>query len=575
MGTLRSRTGWWPLGGALGRFSVMASGVRLPLAASCQVFNGLYGAAEHESGRLLAVTVSAPEPSEAERLATQYMSQEIILVADTSSSMRGSIAMLQCSLLAFRDLLLQHDPTRCVACAQGTCDTALERRLRERFRLTLIDFSNRAKVVYSHADLNLDFTAAVRALSAGGGTNIPLALQTAFTARSHGTAGVIVFLTDGQSEEELAPGLLAGCPPRTRTIALGYGESFDAQALTLIGEYTHISSEALIPEVFGALALEISETVVADGRLDFRAADNSMRPYVPVAFLAGSAFVGSLHTGRQFTAAFLLLPGEAPPIVSLTWTDVAGRPQSLPATVVAEAGETIAVPAPVRLAYFWLRAGQLVASLRQSFSTALDAVTAELAVWPSPLADGARAAVMSIVRRAETHRDIGNAALAMEATSVMQTSLLECGEVDGSSLGGSALARHFRALAVRSSATQYSAHYLATLGAGRMVVEEAPAETWRRGRPPVPEFSEMQIALPSSFRGSVDMNRTTACLEIPVARGAWRSATASSAGSSGAGALSAAAASAVTTSEGVSPQLRFKRRAESPDLNSRPAKRLQ
>ena len=201
---------------------------------SAKLYSGSYGNTSSNAD-MLAVSLNVP------RIEAPLGKRGIILVVDVSGSMEPSMDIVRASLLAFRDNLVKD---------------------LERISLTLITFSNAAKIVWSQASSE-SFDDAVRNIRTDHSTNMGAGIELAFSSVDLEIPTWIIVMTDGVSNTgmyqrpESFRNLVTTKPKYSQIISLGYGTAFHAETLMSIGAFTYIEDSEKIPIVFGGLSSEI------------------------------------------------------------------------------------------------------------------------------------------------------------------------------------------------------------------------------------------------------------------------------------------------------------------------------
>lgn len=253
--------------------------------------NVRYGPTDKQRGNLVTLSLECDEVR-----TTPQKHKKVILVVDLSGSMLESIPYLRASLKAFRDGVVGFDAT--------LTDEEKEKAFRKNIDLTLIGYSQTAQNLYNTVkgggrswDHIIDAE-----IKAKDTTNIGDALKMAFDCSDRGGCTWIVLMTDGipnhgmKSFDEFQR-LVATRPPGTKIITLGYGDSFDAKLLGMIGEFTHVADKEKIPLVFGSLVNEIQTAWGFDALW----ITSDLGAYTP---LIGKHQIGSLYSERKFTFGF-------------------------------------------------------------------------------------------------------------------------------------------------------------------------------------------------------------------------------------------------------------------------------
>lgn len=150
------------------------------------------------------------------------------------------------------------------------------RRLDARDRVNVISFSDEVDPLFAapHAlegDSRATALAFVDRLRAGGGTDIALALKTAIKAQDKkpGRPRVIVFMTDGQSDAELAMDAAKADTGDVRLFTIGLGKDVNKPLLSRLaaqkrGRFTFIESMKDIKPEVGRLAQSIAKPLLVD-----------------------------------------------------------------------------------------------------------------------------------------------------------------------------------------------------------------------------------------------------------------------------------------------------------------------
>jgi hypothetical protein len=254
--------------------------------------NVRYGPTDKQRGNLVTLSLECDEVK-----STPQKHKKVVLVVDLSGSMLESIPYLRSSLKAFRDGIVGFDV--------ALTDEEKEKAFRKNIDLTLIGYSKTAENLYNSKD---SFSSRKwdqiidTEIKAKDITNIGDALKMAFDCSDRGGCTWIVLMTDGipnhglQSHEEFRK-LVETRPPGTKITTLGYGDSFDAKLLGMIGEFTHVADKEKIPLVFGSLVNEIQTAWGFDALW----LTSDLGAYTS---LIGKRQIGSLYSERKFTFGF-------------------------------------------------------------------------------------------------------------------------------------------------------------------------------------------------------------------------------------------------------------------------------
>ena len=218
-------------------------------------FSGKFGTSD-DIGDIIHVHVSSPympitDPGE----------NMLMFVIDISGSMEESLPMVKSSLLAFRDAILDRNPSEMEKMEPQTRDLLF----RNAIKVRLIVFSNVAEEVWSSdSDQDKYFEDVVINLRTVAMTNMGDALKLAFRLTDPELFTWIVVMTDGESNE--GPCRTAGSfhklivtsqPNNTKIITLGYGNRFDPEVLNRVGNFAYISDKEMIPVVLGNIVEEV------------------------------------------------------------------------------------------------------------------------------------------------------------------------------------------------------------------------------------------------------------------------------------------------------------------------------
>ena len=263
--------------------------------------------------------------------------KHLIFTVDVSGSMSPSIPNLKATLLAVKDYLL------------------VRKLFGKSILMTIIIYSDDANKIWSHFNdkgevVNDDTTyntAVENQVMALNYTNMDagLTLANQWMKQLPTMPTWILVLTDGannkgkmQSAEAIGNYVQATLLDSSLLtyMAFGYGQSFDADVLKAIGNYTQIIEDKDIPEVFGSVISEIISTVafrakiVTDLENELRTTKENIQIIAPlrgmlhpkyapttttvvktvypkdIPFLYGTSIIGNLYQDRHYTCAMKL-----------------------------------------------------------------------------------------------------------------------------------------------------------------------------------------------------------------------------------------------------------------------------
>jgi hypothetical protein len=263
--------------------------------------------------------------------------KHLIFTVDVSGSMSSSIPNLKATLLAVKDYLLVRD------------------LFGKSVLITIVIYSDDANMIWSHFndkgevvnDVATYDVAVEKQIMALNYTNMDAGLTMAneWMEKLPKMPTWILVLTDGANNRgkkqnataigDYVQSVLIDNPLLTY-MAFGYGQSFEAEVLKAIGNYTQIIEDKDIPEVFGSVTSEIISTVgfrakiVTDVENQPQTVKQNVQVIAPlrgllhpkyepttttvikdrhpkdIPFLYGTSSIGNLYQDRHYTCAMKL-----------------------------------------------------------------------------------------------------------------------------------------------------------------------------------------------------------------------------------------------------------------------------
>lgn len=302
--------------GDIGEFQVLAT-----------FHSGRYGP-ENYKGDVISTMIKCNESQD-----VISINKEIIFVVDCSSSMYDSITSLKGGLLAFRDIIIDRNPSDDMRCSYE-----IEKDFKSLCNTKLIIYNDDPQEIYSSNEEYGDWGHSVESIHTKGMTNIGDAIKLAYSKTNPNKCTWIVLMTDGlpnkgKYQTKSSFQLLKNSKPKnTRLITLGYGKEYNSKILTSLGEFTAVESMEYIPSVFGSIANEFKYSWAFGAKW-------KMEKKIPGSkYIVGSSNIGCIYYQREYTMGILL--GKTPENLEnikmeLSFTSVLNMYQvSIPISVV-------------------------------------------------------------------------------------------------------------------------------------------------------------------------------------------------------------------------------------------------
>lgn len=289
---------------------------------SSAVYNGSYGLKSKND--ILITNIECKE-----KILSNSMNKQIILTVDISGSMSDTLPMIKASLIAFRNSLLRQAGEQ----TDDKSDDYLDRKLATLYEMFLIVFSDKARCIWESKDTTALFSQVVEFIESENSTNLGHALQLSFDMKKSDCVTWIIVLTDGQpnkgfhqtSESYLE--LMKNKPEKTKIIPLGYTRDFNPEILNILGDFTFIENEEMIPEVIGSISYEISTAFGFDATITLPSFDSNNEEIINAAGLDSLSLdvinnknIGVLYPEKSFIYGFLPW-GQNPKPVSFNFQD--------------------------------------------------------------------------------------------------------------------------------------------------------------------------------------------------------------------------------------------------------------
>ena len=300
------------------------SNVKSEIEVKSNIYSGTYGST-HQNGTILHVQLLSKNDISFSK------EKEVIFVLDLSGSMANEIIYMINSLKAFRNAIVGKTPQE----MESLSEIERDKLFRQSLNVKIIPFSDDVidSSIWISESSDKTFDETLSNLNTRSMTNMSSGIIKAFEMINPNRVTWIIIMTDGESNmgkyrtSQSFQFLATTKPLNTKIITLGYGQQFNPEVLSKIGEFTYMDTNEKMPLIFGNIAGEIMTSWAINCTLDIiennmsntliELHDDTIIPSLNETnigdniqnngqIIVGERMIGTLYDGRSYNFIYLI-----------------------------------------------------------------------------------------------------------------------------------------------------------------------------------------------------------------------------------------------------------------------------